>query len=66
MHVWLAAPARPNTAATKATTMSLAGLLRMHDPHASRARRWASRGWADEGYGRVHEFLVGRTSKGRS
>jgi hypothetical protein len=41
LRVWLAAPAKPNSAATQAATMSWAGLVRMHDPHASRARRSA-------------------------
>jgi hypothetical protein len=51
LHVWLAAPARPNSAATRATTMSLAGLVRMHDPHAFRARRFAVEGCAIKGCG---------------
>lgn len=49
LHVWLAAPARPNSAATRTTTTSLAGLVRMHDPHASRERRSAVEGGAIEG-----------------
>jgi hypothetical protein len=44
LHVRLAAPAKPNNAATRATTMSWAELIRMHDPHASPWRHSAMPG----------------------